>query len=124
MNKRLKQCPVCNSTLQITGYQCPNCLTEIKGKFGIGELASLSPAQQEFVKIFICAQGSIKEMEKKLGISYPTVKNRLAEVTKVLCPQTKQKPDRSSNIILADLEDGNISVDEAIKKLKNRSQNV
>ena len=121
MNNRLKQCPVCNSTLEITKYRCPNCATEISGKFGIGELALLSPAQQEFVKIFVCSQGSIKEVEKTLGISYPTVKNKLTEVTKVLCPEAKQEPDESSEIILTELDSGKISVEQAIKKLENRS---
>jgi hypothetical protein len=121
MNKRLRQCPVCNSTLEITEYHCPNCDTKICGKFGIGELTSLSRVQQEFVKIFVCSQGSIKEVEKILGISYPTVKNRLAEVTKVLCSEIKQKSDESSEIILAELDGGKISVEQAIKKLKKRS---
>jgi hypothetical protein len=116
MNKRLKQCPVCNSALNITEYHCDQCSTTIRGKFGVGELSQLTPTQQEFVKVFVCSGGSIKEVEKVLGISYPTVKNKLNEVTKVLCPS---KPKKIISIdILAEIESGNISVDEAIEKLK------
>jgi len=114
MNKRLKQCPICNSTLEIIEYHCPNCDTVIRGKFGVSDLAMLSVKQQEFAKVFICNKGNIKEVEKVLGISYPTVKNKLNEITKILCPQTKQM----SNDVLDEIEKGNISVDEAIKQLK------
>ena len=116
MNKRLKQCPVCNSSLNITEYHCDHCATTIRGKFGVGELSQLTPAQQEFVKVFVCSSGSIKEVERALSISYPTVKNKLNEVIKVLCPN---KPKKTISInILADIESGNLSVDEALEKLK------
>ena len=121
MNKRLKQCPVCNSNLEIVEYHCPNCDTSIKGKFGIGDLSLLSPVQQEFVKIFVCSQGNIKIVEKALGISYPTVKNRLAEVSHVLCKGKKEPELRLSEDILNEIEKGNLTVDEAIAKLKGRS---
>ena len=121
MNKRLKQCPVCNSNLEIVEYHCPACDTSIKGKFGIGDLSLLSPVQQEFAKIFLCCSGNIKEVEKALNISYPTVKNRLAEVSHVLC-KGKEKPEmRFSEDVLDDIEKGNLTVDEAIAKLKGRS---
>lgn len=121
MNNRLKQCPVCNSTLEIKEYHCAKCDTTIRGNFEVGDLASLSASQQEFVKVFICAQGSIKEAEKALGISYPTVKNRLAEVIDILCPSQQKKAQTFSTSILDEIERGEISVDEALKKLKKRS---
>ena len=119
MNRRLRKCPVCNSNLEIVEYHCPHCGTAIKGKFGIGELASLNASQQEFVKTFICCRGNIKEVEKALGISYPTVKNRLNEITKVLCPAKKEKANPLSHEILAEIEAGKISVEEALEKLKH-----
>ena len=121
MNKRLKQCPVCNSNLEIVEYHCPNCDTSIKGKFGIGDLSLLSPVQQEFVKIFVCSQGNIKIVEKALGISYPTVKNRLSEVSHVLCKGKEESKIQLSEDVLNDIEKGNLTVDEAIAKLKGRS---
>jgi len=121
MNNRLKQCPVCNSTLEIKEYHCSKCDTTIRGNFEVGDLASLSASQQEFVKIFICNQGNIKEVEKALGISYPTVKNRLAEVIDVLCPAQQKEVQEFSSTILNEIEKGEISVEDAIKKLKKRS---
>ncbi|MBC8526279.1 MAG: DUF2089 domain-containing protein [Candidatus Cloacimonetes bacterium] len=117
MNKRIKQCPVCNETLEIVEYHCPNCDITIRGKFQVGELASLSPSQQQFVKVFLCCQGNIKEVEKSLSISYPTVKNRLAEITQILCP-TFKSPYEPIKDILCEIDKGNISVKEALKKIK------
>ncbi len=121
MNNRLKQCPVCNSTLEIKEYHCSKCDTTIRGNFEVGDLASLSAQQQEFVKVFICAQGSIKEVEKVMEISYPTVKNKLKEIIEVLCPEHRSEEDSFSEDILNEIEKGEISVDEAIVKLKKRS---
>jgi len=124
MNKRLKSCPVCNSKLEILKYHCPNCDTKIEGKFEIGELDSLSPQQQEFVKVFICSEGNIKKVEEIMDISYPTVKNRLSEIKQILCPETQEKKTESQpEMILANLDKGSISVKEAIKKLKERKKN-
>ncbi len=119
MNKRLRNCPVCNSRLEITKYHCPECDITIEGKFSISEFAALTPVQQEFVRTFICCQGNIREVEKALGISYPTVKNRLSQVSEILCPASnKQSRQHSSGDVLSELEAGKITVSEAIKKLE------
>ena len=130
MNKRLKQCPVCNSQLKIKEYYCENCDTTIKGNFEIGDFALLTPAQQEFAKTFICCSGNIKEVEKQLKISYPTVKNRLAEVQNALCAdrmirktdsETSNqniKKSKNSESLLDDLADGKLTVTEVLSKLK------
>jgi len=120
MNKRLKHCPVCDSNMEIVEYHCPKCDISIKGRFGIGDLASLSVAQQEFVKVFVCSGGNIKEVEKVLGISYPTVKNRLNEISRVLCRKSKGGTDSDPVEILDKLEKGELSVEAAIKEIKKR----
>jgi len=84
MHKRLKRCPVCNIDLVIREYYCPDCEITIRGDFTQSDLATLTLGQQEFVKVFLLAQGNIKEVEKRLGISYPTVKNRLGEIVRQL----------------------------------------
>jgi hypothetical protein len=114
MNQRLKQCPICNGTLDIIEYSCPNCETSVRGKFKVSEFDLLNAKQQEFVKTFICCQGNIKEVEKALNISYPTVKNRLSEISFLLCGTKKQ--DVLS--VLEELEKGTISVEETIKKIR------
>ena len=118
MNKKLKQCPVCNSQLKIVEYHCNNCDTTIKGNFDIGDFALLTPAQQEFAKTFICCSGSIKEVEKQLKISYPTVKNRLAEIQAALCPNARPQKPNHSDQLLDQLAEGKLSVEQVLSKLK------
>lgn len=119
MNKRLRNCPVCNARLEVQRYHCPSCDITIDGQFALSELAALNAEQQEFVKIFICCSGSIKEVEKKMGISYPTVKNRLNQVIEILCPQSvKSKQSKNSEDILQKLESGSISVEQAIHEME------
>ncbi|OQX72890.1 MAG: hypothetical protein B6D61_13155 [Bacteroidetes bacterium 4484_249] len=118
MNNKLKTCPVCNSVLEVTEYHCNSCGTTIKGNFSVGEFNALSARQQEFIKVFVCAHGNIKEVEKVLGISYPTVKNRLSEITNILCGKKKFNQKFNNQIkILEDLENGKIDFEEAIKKI-------
>jgi hypothetical protein len=59
---------------------CERCLTEIQGQYELPPLARLSIEDQDFVLDFIKASGSLKEMAKLLGLSYPTVRNRLDEI--------------------------------------------
>lgn len=118
MNKRLRNCPVCNARLEVQRYHCPSCDITIEGQFAISELAALNAEQQEFVKTFICCSGSIKEVEKKLGISYPTVKNKLKQVQDILCPESKSSLSEESEEILKKLEQGAISVEEAIQAIE------
>lgn len=116
MNKRIRQCPVCNEALEITEYHCPHCDITIQGRFNVSDLGSLNPAQQEFVKVFICCGGNLKEVEKRLRISYPTIKNRLSEIQKLVCTEDDTQP---RDEVLELLNEGRISVDEALSRLKN-----
>ena len=73
-------CPSCNSQLNVKSLICERCQTEIQGQYELPLLARLSIEDQGFVTDFIKARGSLKEMAKLLGLSYPTVRNRLDEV--------------------------------------------
>lgn len=88
----------------------------IEGSFELPPLARLTLDDQIFITAFIRSGGSIKNMEKLFGISYPTVKNRLSNIAEKL-EFIEIDPPAPSNEILKQLDDGKISVDEAIKKL-------
>ncbi len=116
MKRNLTKCPVCQGELIITRYECSNCSTKIEGHFlqnGFGELSS---EQIEFIKVFLVSHGSIKEVEKRLGISYPTVKNRLSEIVKILTGSELQKPKGLD--ILDMIDQGDVSVEDALKMLE------
>jgi hypothetical protein len=73
-------CPSCNSQLKVKSLICEQCRTEIQGQYELPSLARLSADDQAFILEFIKASGSLKEMARLLGLSYPTVRNRLDEI--------------------------------------------
>lgn len=70
-------CPSCSHLLRVRTLECPECHTTVQGDFGLAPLNRLSAEEQGFVLEFIKASGSLKEMAKEYGVSYPTVRNRL-----------------------------------------------
>lgn len=90
----------------------------IEGEFELPPLAHLTLEEQIFVAAFIKTQGSIKDMEDLFGISYPTVKNRLNKLTEKL-DFIEINPPASRNEVLEQLENKEISFEEALKKLKD-----
>jgi len=116
-NKLPRKCPVCNEPLIISELSCPNCEVKIQGKFDIPNLLILSDERMKFLKVFLSSRGNIKEVGKRLNISYPTVKSRLESLISELgLEATPLKKDLDE--MLDDLEEGNISVDEIIKNLQ------
>jgi len=73
-------CPSCSHALAIKRLSCPQCGTEVEGFYDLPVLASLSRDDQDFIVRFVSASGSLKEMTKILGVSYPTVRNRLDDI--------------------------------------------
>lgn len=73
-------CPSCQTQLSVKSLKCENCQTEVNGSYELPVLALLSPEDQSFVLRFIRYSGSLKEMAKDLGLSYPTVRNLLNEI--------------------------------------------
>jgi hypothetical protein len=89
----------------------------IEGSFSLPPLANLTAEDQLFVTAFVRSHGSIKEMEALFGISYPTVKNRLNAISARL-PFVDVNPPSPGRDVLDQLDKGEISVEEALKRLK------
>jgi hypothetical protein len=89
----------------------------IEGSFSLPPLANLTAEDQLFVTVFVRSHGSIKEMEALFGISYPTVKNRLNAISARL-PFVDVNPPSPGRDVLDELDKGEISVEEALKRLK------
>jgi hypothetical protein len=116
--KLISKCPVCGSTLKVTGLKCKQCGTVIQNEFELSKLASLDNEHLAFLETFIKCRGNIKEVEKELGISYPTVRSKLDDVITALgYTVTKQKLPDSKDVIDM-LEKGDITAEEAINMLK------
>ena len=80
MKRTPSQCPSCDSELVVTRLTCLNCQTEVTGHYRLPPLLRLDPDDQAFVEAFIVASGSLKAMAGQLGVSYPTVRNRLNHI--------------------------------------------
>jgi hypothetical protein len=92
----------------------------VEGSFELPHLARLTIEDQIFVTAFVRSHGSIKEMERLFGISYPTVKNRLNAIAGRL-EFVDINPPSSRSEVLEMLDRGEISVDEALKKMRGES---
>ncbi|MDP4092420.1 MAG: DUF2089 domain-containing protein [Bacillota bacterium] len=116
----LGKCPVCGSECEVTRISCDACGTTIEGHFNLCRFCRLTVEQKSFIEVFIKCRGNIKEVEKELGVSYPTVKNKLEDVAGAL--GYKEGPEPMSSIkrkeILDKLNGGELSVDEALNMLK------
>lgn len=115
----LHDCPVCHKPLHITKLHCPACGTSIEGDFQAERLLALTPEQRSFVLSFLRNRGNIREMEKELGISYPTVRARLDQILAALgleANPSKEKPARKE--VLEMLAQGEITQEQALEMLK------
>jgi hypothetical protein len=106
----------------ISSLSCTHCQTRLDGSFTSCKFCRLPVEQQEFVEVFIKCRGNIKDVEKELGISYPTVRNRLDGIIQALGYQV-EKPDyweeknRKQELFTA-LENGEITTQEAARLLR------
>ena len=79
--KRLPlKCPACDSTLKVGRMFCEECNTEVCGSYDWPILARLTETEQQFAVDFIKSSGSLKDMAKNMGVSYPTVRNILDDL--------------------------------------------
>ena len=115
------KCPVCQSPLRITKLSCPSCKTELSGSFVPCKYCALDEKQQVFLETFLKCRGNIKDVERTLGLSYPTVKGLLDDLLRALYPgetgaQKKEEALRVSDI-LDRLENKEITAGEAAQLL-------
>lgn len=119
MKKIVSRCPVCNNELTVARLKCDSCDTIIENNFKLSKFDYLSDEELYFTEVFLCCRGNIKEVEKELGISYPTVRSKLDAVIKKL--GYKAEPDEQSKKkeeILKALENKEITAEQAIELLK------
>lgn len=120
------RCPVCEDEMMVTRLRCPSCETAIEGTFALDKFARLSREQLEFIEVFIKSRGNIKEVERELGISYPTVRGRLDNVIEALgyrvehSPEDGGPPRTRRKEVLDALNKGEITSEEALRLLKQQ----
>jgi hypothetical protein len=113
-------------TVEIERVRLVKADLAIEGRFTLPPLAQLSGDDQIFVSAFVRCHGSIKQMEKYFGVSYPTIKNRLNKIGAQLsfveieqAPDTDQ-PAQDASTVLDRLSRGELTVAQALERLKEK----
>lgn len=131
MRPLILKCPSCNGDLAVSKLHCHSCDIAVEGDFSIPTLLRLNRAQLDFVEVFLKNRGIIREVERELGVSYPTVRARLDEVLDAIgfnlapAPQDGRNPREASDdsamrhrrAILEQLSAGKISAEDAMRAL-------
>ncbi|AFM40157.1 hypothetical protein Desaci_1120 [Desulfosporosinus acidiphilus SJ4] len=126
------RCPVCDHELKISKLTCTHCPTKIEGEFSSCKFCRLPRKQIVFIEAFIKCRGNIKEVEKELGISYPTVRSRLDSVIEALSYSFENVKESAPENSIADeerlrrqeileaLNRGDISAQEATRQMRKQ----
>src|SRR5271170_3536928 len=131
MRPIILKCPSCDGNLTVARLDCPECAISIEGEFTPPALLKLTGAQIDFVEVFLKNRGNIREVERELGVSYPTVRARLDEVIEAIgrnlaSSRDDARSDRSASddttarnrrAILERLSAGKISPEDAMRAL-------
>src|SRR5215510_2345285 len=80
----ISTCPVCASELAVTRLNCAECGTTLEGDFSVGRFGRLNRDQLALLESFLRSRGNLREMERELGISYPTVRSRVEALVRAL----------------------------------------
>jgi hypothetical protein len=123
-----RRCPLTGGEIVVTRFYCPDADVSVEGRFAVEQppFAQLAPEQVKFIEIFVRNEGKLNRMEDELGLSYPTIRSRLHEIIRALgyepgrdeappTPPAPPTPDRK--VVLADLDAGRISFEDAMKLL-------
>ena len=84
MQSMFNNCPACGGQLIVTECRCTQCQLQLRGEFHPGRLFSLSEDELTFIQVFLSARGNLSEVERILGISYPTIRHKLDEINEIL----------------------------------------
>jgi len=118
MKRAPSDCPVCGTKLALTRLGCPSCSTEISGEFEACEFCALSGEDRDILRVFLASRGNMKELERNLGVSYPTARARFDAMLDRIGLERRPAPAGPRLEVLEALARGDIDVDEALAKLK------
>jgi hypothetical protein len=108
-------CPVCGDQLAVIRLGCRSCGTEIAGVFRSCEFCALNEKETEMLRVFLSSRGNLREVEKHLGVSYPTARLRFAELLEKLGLGETPEPETAltREEILSEVASGALTPAEA-----------
>lgn len=115
------RCPVCDSCMRIVELECESCGASVRSRFEIPELCRLPPDLYDFLLVFVKNRGVIRDVERELGISYPTVRSRLDAALAALGWAGRSgagEPTVDKESVIARLEQGEITAEQAERMLR------
>ena len=111
-------CPVCGGQLAVTRLGCPSCGSELVGVFGSCDFCTLSAAETEMLRVFLLSRGNMREVERHLGVSYPTARLRFTELLNKLGLSGEPAPARlTRDQVLSEVASGALTPNEAQRLL-------
>ncbi len=111
-----RDCPVCGERLTLTRVSCGACQTELSGQFESCDFCSLTGADRQVLRVFLASRGNMKELERHLGVSYPTARARFDGLLARLGIE-RQGAGTPKLDLLQQLASGEIDVEEAMRSL-------
>jgi hypothetical protein len=133
----ISTCPVCSGELAVTRLRCGSCGTTLEGEFSVGRFARLSRDQMALLESFLRSRGNLRDIERELGISYPTVRGRVEALVRSLGfgpradeepaadePVTASRSGETRESILERLARHEISADDAATAIRALGRNA
>jgi len=112
-------CPVCSARLATTRLTCPSCSTELSGAFTSCEFCVLTSDDREVLRVFLSSRGNMKELERHLGVSYPTARARFdALLSKIGIDRPAAAPAPTRVELMEQVARGEIDIEEALSRLE------
>lgn len=106
-------CPVCGADVVVTRLGCPSCGSELAGEFASCGFCALDEADLAMLKVFLASRGNLREVEKHLGVSYPTARARFTELLVRLGLSGEADQPLGRDEILAEVAAGRMTPDVA-----------
>jgi len=116
--KLIGRCPVCGGKLYVSELSCFNCDAKIRAEFEIPPFSRLDDDEREFLMIFLRSRGSLRDVQRELALSYPTVRSRLDALLAKMGIVTARASHEEISDVLDKLESGELSAEDAVKLIK------
>lgn len=118
MHRAPVDCPVCGGDLITTRVGCRSCGSELAGEFAHCDFCGLDARETELLRVFLISRGNLREVEKHLGVSYPTARARFTQLlTKLGLGGNEPAVAMSREQVLSEVASGALAPAEAARLL-------